>query len=445
MDVLATMDESSVDAVVTDPPYGLSPDGKARTWDDVTDGRQRGGFMGKAWDAAVPGVTWARAVLRVLKPGGHLLAFGGTRTIHRLTCALEDGGFEIRDQLAWLHRQGWPKSAAVLKPALELIILARKPPIGTIAENVQTYGTGGLNIDACRIGDTKRVPGGLSKTSGRIYGNGAGVPLGDGSGSGTDPNVGRWPANVVLSHCPPDEHGNGGCVLQGTQRVQGQNPSYVNNDTSPIGYRKGGGTAARKNIGYADPDGLETVDVWQCIPDCAVKLLDEQAGELTSGVGAIKRMTGRGHKGSALGTESRPAGMAMTAIGDTGSASRFFYCAKASSAERYDGTGVGVVHPTVKPIDLMRWLVRLVTPPGGLVLDPFVGSGTTGIAAVLDGFRFVGIERESEYVALARKRIAHAERSSGPSAERAAVLDALVPPPPDGVQLGLLSLLGGEP
>lgn len=222
LEIMAVLQPNSVDAIVTDPPYGLSPDGRARTWDDITDGRARGGFMGKAWDASVPGVTWARQCLRVLKPGGHIVAFGGTRTIHRLACAIEDAGLEVRDTICWQFYSGFPKSLDVskaidkaagadrevvgsrkssggrtgstasvgghlieagreiditapstddakrwqgwgtaLKPSFEPAILARKPLIGTVAANVLAHGTGALNIDACRY--APETPHGLGR------------------------------------------------------------------------------------------------------------------------------------------------------------------------------------------------------------------------------------------------------------------------------------------
>lgn len=270
----------SFDSVVTDPPYGLS-------------------FMGKRWDYDVPSVeVWAEC-LRVLKPGGHLLAFAGTRTQHRMAVRIEDAGFEIRDMIAWVYGSGFPKShngpwgGTALKPAMEPITVARKPLDGTVAANVLAHGTGALNVDGCRVGTSKRVPGSLSRTPNAVYGPGLGGHAQDGTEGGHDPNLGRWPANLIH-------------------------------------------------------DGSEE----------PVALL--------------------------------------------GAAARFFYCAKASKRDRGDGNH----HPTVKPTDLMRYLCRLVTPPGGVVLDPFAGSGSTGKAAVLEGFRFVGIEREAEYVDIARARMA---------------------------------------
>lgn len=409
LDVMAAMDPGSVDAIVTDPPYDLtsgkrggtgtasvnleSPYGRAR----IGTGNGAGGFMGKAWDAtgvAFDPATWRQA-LRVLKPGGHLLAFGGTRTWHRLAVAVEDAGFEIRDSIAWLYGSGFPKSLDVskaidraagaerqvigpgrwshvkpngsagvdsvglsatpgydatapatpdaerwqgwgtaLKPSFEPIVVARKPLAGTVAGNVLTYGTGALNIDACRIGTTgggNTCPGGDDRhcvTDGVTFSPTKHAPRREGE-------FGRWPANVTL-----DEH-----------------------------------TAAE---------------------------LDRQSGRLVSGSRQPGTYVGLGY----MGAESAEF---PGITGDTGGASRFFYIAKAATSERVRSDGVA--HPTVKPLSLMRWLIRLVTPPGGTVLDPFAGSGTTLEAAMLEGFDSIGIERESSYVPLIAARI---ERARSP-------------------------------
>lgn len=288
LEVLQKLEAGGVDAVITDPPYGLS-------------------FMGKKWDYDVPAVeVWAEC-LRVLKPGGHLLAFAGTRTQHRMAARIEDAGFEIRDVIAWIYGSGFPKSrnlkgefegwGTALKPALEPITVARKPLDGTVAENVHQHGTGALNIDECRVGTESR----------------------------------RWPANVI--HDGSDE------VLAQFPTAPGQLAKASTNNT-------------------------------------------KRAGQNVYGVMA---------KGSS----------AADPRSDSGSAARFFYCAKAKKTDRGNDND----HPTVKPVALMQYLCRLVTPPGGVVLDPFMGSGSTGKAARLEGFRFIGIEREAEYVAISRARI----------------------------------------
>lgn len=375
LEVLRTIPESSVDALVTDPPYGLS-------------------FMGKHWDYDVPSLDiWAEC-LRVLKPGGHLLAFAGTRTQHRMAVRIEDAGFDIRDMIAWVYGSGFPKSHDVakavhsqtllggsstkqrrqaymgdsytpgetvgtlgtqrsmdrlrcdsipnesldlcadarrwdgwgtaLKPAMEPITVARKPLCGTVAENVLAHGVGALNIDGCCVGTEGGCRGATmgDKGESRVFNNRL-----NGDFAQAVPGLGRWPANLIH-------------------------------------------------------DGSEE---------------------------------------------------ASRAFGD---ATRFFYCAKAGRRDREEGldgfavrnSGVYEMrnsgndqmgpdtfgrnhHPTVKPTELMRYLCRLVTPPGGLVLDPFMGSGSTGKAAVLEGFRFLGIERDEEYFAIAKTRIEYALRN----------------------------------
>lgn len=323
--ILKTLAADSVDAVVTDPPYGLS-------------------FMNKHWDHDVPSVELWREVLRVLKPGGHILSFGGTRTYHRMVVNIEDAGFEIRDQIAWLYGQGFPKShnikegahagfGTALKPAIEPIVLARKPLIGTVAENVKTFGTGALNIDASRVEGMKRTPGYKSTEESRDA-QGTWANRGLDRHCEVDVTQGRWPANVLF-----DEE--------------------------------------------------------------AAAVLDEQSGTIKTKL-PFKKLSqntfGVGddevHKGQKFESQK---GLGITLPG----ASRFFYVAKASKRERGEGNN----HPTVKPIKLMEYLITLITPPGGTVLDPFMGSGTTGIAAKNLGFGFVGIERSEEYFEIAKRRI----------------------------------------
>ena len=406
LEALRNLPDNSVDSVVTDPPYGLS-------------------FMGKKWDYDVPSVDIWQECLRVLKPGGHLLSFAGSRTYHRIACAIEDAGFEIRDQIMWVYGSGFPKSLNIgkaidkmqgnerevvgfemvdigiqsgsmhanreskivernitignsgwdgwgtaLKPAHEPICVARKPVEGTVAANVLKWGTGAINIDGCRVeGNPVSVPMPTGGT-GNIYGFKNGVGR---NGEMSDNSRGRFPANFI--HDGSDE------VLAGFPETGG-------------GKYQIGGTP-RKTEGFV----------------C---------------------------------TGSPDRSNAVMSYGDSGSAARFFYCAKASKAERNMGCeglplkkySVNIApkegsiakygyedacerlkenctnqnnHPTVKPIALMRYLVRLVTPPNGTVLDPFLGSGTTAIAATQEGFDWIGIEREAEYCDIAEARIAAAE------------------------------------
>ena len=353
LDILRTMPDASVDAVVTDPPYGLS-------------------FMGKRWDYDVPGVEIWEQCLRVLKTGGYLLAFAGTRTQHRMAVRIEDAGFEIRDMIAWMYGSGFPKSLDVsksldkaagaereivgqwkptgtarpskgkshsaakttadcgydpdtnamvditapatesakqwqgwgtaLKPAMEPITMARKPFKGTVADNVQAYGTGAINIDGCRIPCNELRPKILSTALLQVK-NALGGSL-NGSKCDGVTDAPRWPANVLHDGCED--------VLRGM-----------------------------------------------------------------------------------------------------GEAARFFYTPKACKEDRDDGCENNI-HPTVKPTDLMRYLCRMVTPPAGIVLDPFTGSGSTGRGAVLEGFRFIGCEMDADYIEIAKARILAAEKAYQP-------------------------------
>jgi site-specific DNA-methyltransferase (adenine-specific) len=432
LNILPTLPDNSVDSIVTDPPYEL-------------------GFMGKKWDSS--GIAYSVELwtecLRVLKPGGHLLSFGGTRTWHRVAVAIEEAGFEIRDSMAWLYGSGFPKSLDVskaidkaagaerevltetvedlfgereeekkeirtneasglvsvgqgertlttryetapatteaqqwegwgtaLKPAFEPVVVARKPLIGTVAENVLTHGTGGLNIDGSRIG---RKQGDNSSAGNRTatFGTQDTQPGGDGSGGWEQNASGRWPANVILDEYTAE-------LLDEQSGVSKSRQALMGNGTRSEGW----------NLNTADP-------------------------------------TIRGHN-------------------DSGGASRFFYVAKASKRDRNEGledlptraateltgrregskglsgssehgnstnpfaNGGSVeprqnFHPTVKPTDLMRYLIKLVTPPGGTVLDPFTGSGSTGKAAILEGFRFIGCELTEDYVPIIEGRLKHAE------------------------------------
>jgi len=485
---MAAMEENSVDAIVTDPPYGLEFMGEE--WDKLEPNRGRhAGTERKLMNRAsvlggntiLPNFAsqkrnyrcakcgkyrwsgesskchcdtpdfrlrhmdneqqawhhrWAVEAYRVLKPGGYLVAFGGTRTSHRLVCALEDAGFEIRDTICWLYGSGFPKSLDVskaidkaagaerevvrtipdrwagkgtvlqratqatrdtatitapatpdaarwqgwgtaLKPGHEPVCVARKPlSERNVSANVLRWGTGGLNVDGCRVGTSKRIPGSESSTGPTGYQGGWGLPPEDRTGQ--NPNIGRWPANVCLSHSE------------------------------------------------------ECAESGGCAPHCPVRMLDEQSGERSShhSAAGIEASGLQGYEGG-FGPTWHPGYGA-----DTGGASRFFYCAKASRAERNAGLeglperhesrigdGIGGApsiggkrqvperknHPTVKPLSLMRWLVRLVCPPGGTVLDPFTGSGTTGMACAFEGFGFVGFEQDAGYAEIARLRIAWAE------------------------------------
>ena len=425
LDVLPLMADNSVDSIVCDPPYEL-------------------GFMGKSWDST--GIAYSvelwQECLRVLKPGGHILAFGGSRTWHRVAVAIEDAGFELRDSIAWLYGSGFPKShdiskgidkaagverdvldsyqrmgrssgilgneveitrnitapatdeakqwqgwGTALKPAFEPVVVGRKPLIGTVAANVLVWGVGGLNIDASRINPGEFVQGG---------GNGKASKGFSWAGDGDDTitrekveahNLGRWPANIILD-------------------------------------------------------------------DFTAGLLDEQSGSVGGGFGKRGALNGGATQWGFKGENQ------IVGYGDSGGASRFFYVAKASKTDRNEGleelpetnatemTGriegsAGLLrvredgsigenpyagksgaaknfHPTVKPTDLMRYLIKLVTPAGGVVLDPFTGSGSTGKAALLDGYRFIGIEMTADYLPIIEGRLLWAEAEAQRVAQAAA-------------------------
>jgi site-specific DNA-methyltransferase (adenine-specific) len=376
IEVMRSLPDNSVHAVVTDPPYGLefmskgwdgadgfrrslnendagrdsvfgrtsrtSPESTGRGNKGILPGYGRGGtsedrFKFRQSLSAVFGEwcdMWVAEALRVLKPGGHLLAFGGSRTWHRLAVAVEDAGFEIRDSIAWLYGSGFPKNPHVLKPAFEPIVVGRKALIGTVAANVDEHGTGALNIDANRIEASGR-PHIVSKSeaSAGVFGDG----LNGSSHAGTT-DVGRWPTNVVLD-------------------------------------------------------------------DSQAAELDAQTGILKSGANPARR--GADGSRSTFGEFGGQVAATPSRGADEGGASRFFptfrYEAKAGADERPNVDGV--LHPTVKPLDLMRWLVRLATPEGGTILEPFAGSGTTLEAALLEGFSVIGIEREATYLPLIEARI----------------------------------------
>lgn len=392
---LKGMPDNSIDSIVTDPPYGLS-------------------FMGKKWDYDVPSTEiWAEC-LRVLKPGGHLLAFAGTRTQHRMAVRIEDAGFEIRDMIAWVYGSGFPKSLDVskaidkaagaerevvgfrpwsnakmdagqgvsglrqtgghaggyesdrvdvpitapateaarqwqgwgtaLKPALEPITVARKPLVGTVAANVLTHGTGALNIDGCRVPTNDKLGGGGQRAETSVKFNNEG-----------------WRRPWMTDPVALEAHA----------------------------------AKVRANVERAEDLGRWPANL---IHDGSEEVLEQfpqakgQQGKLFGSEPSAKTNNTFGDFAGRAPSEPR---------GDSGSAARFFYCAKTSKKDRGDGNN----HPTVKPTELMRYLCRLVTPPNGTVLDPFMGSGSTGKAAVLEGFNFIGIELDPAYVKVADQRI----------------------------------------
>lgn len=397
LETLRTLPDNSVDSVVTDPPYGIRFMGKS--WDGADiEARAayrasmpshagacgpNGGHRSIAAEAGKYDLTpagmrafqdfsyeWAAECLRVLKPGGHLLSFASARTYHHMAVGIEMAGFEIRDQIMWVFGSGFPKShnlkgehegwGTALKPAHEPICVARKPFGGTVATNVTQWGTGALNIDACRVHADDATGG--EYTSQRMAPGASVNADGNWKGSGQyagEMKPGRWPANLIHD---------------GSDEVVALFPSEAG-ASAPVK-----GTEPTAN-GFSGP----------------VKFS-----------GLIGRVPGKFHA-------------------DSGSAARFFYCAKTSRKDRHEGltnpgpqfkqgttlrkventATTGNNHPTVKPTDLMAYLLRLVTPIGGVALDPFMGSGSTGKAAMREGFRFIGCELDEAYLAIAEARIGH--------------------------------------
>ena len=375
IEVMRGLTDNSVHAVVTDPPYGLEFMGK--DWDSFkptsshAEARTRrasevtpkgqghttsaGAFLAAGVNGYTAGIPfqmwcqeWATEALRVLKPGGYMIAFGGSRTWHRLAVAVEDAGFEIRDSIAWLYGSGFPKGVNLtgefegwgtgLKPAFEPIVVGRKPLGQTVAANMAEHGTGAIHIAASRVGDgSESKPREGEASANRRYTEEGAVNLAALPGVRNGSPDGRWPANVLLEQSQADA-------------------------------------------------------------------LDVQTGVLTSGLFKGKRNADKFR--NAYG-EFKGSDEPVETYGDSGGASRFFptfhYEAKAPGAERPDVDGVQ--HPTVKPLDLMRWLVRLVASPGAIILEPFAGSGTTLEACLLEGFEVIGIEREETYLPLIMQRI----------------------------------------
>lgn len=370
--VMQAMPDNCVDAIVTDPPSGI-------------------GFMGKEWDHHKGGrdqwIKWMAAVskeaLRVIKPGGHALVWSLPRTSHWTATAWENGGWEIRDRLGHLFGTGYPKSLNLgkalrkaagsdrdwdgwgtgLKPAVEDWWLCRKPIIGTVADNVLAFRTGGINIEGCRVqvADGDSVPKFIHEGKSLSKWNSYGESIQGSRRTGENSVAGRWPAHLAHDGSPE--------VVAIFPQSAGQQ--------APV---RGTEPSAKTDNAYSPFDGRAPF-------------------------------------------ESRH---------DAGSAARFFYCSKISPSDRHEGLDrpgpqfkhgttlrqvqntdtKGNNHPTCKSTNLMRWLCRLIVPPEGIVLDPFAGSGSTGKAALLEGFNFIGIENESEYVAIARSRIDYLDRQS---------------------------------
>lgn len=421
--LLPTLGDASVDSIVTDPPYEL-------------------GFMGKSWDSTgiAYNVDLWRECLRVLKPGGHLLAFGGSRTYHRLACAVEDAGFEIRDQIMWIYGSGFPKSLDVskainkavgaergdrtvvtaeksvshenptrkvtnagtpaipeaqqwegwgtaLKPAHEPIVVARKPFVGTVANNVLTYGTGALNIDGCRVGTADGFGGGAKGTSGFAAGY-----EGDGFVVSTQ---GRWPANVI--HDGSDE------VLAGFPEAKGgtwnttAGARHFNNDGEPTLFETSKVDGSKGSAGrffFNTKSDAEPV-TFSITPENSEHGATDSNGK--SFIYCAK--AGRNEREQGLAWGEKLSG------GDATDRVDVPLGLNSPRAGAGRNGGRANIHPTVKPLELMRYLVRLVTPPNGVVLDPFLGSGTTACAAIFEGFEWVGCEMTEDYWPIIEARV----------------------------------------
>ncbi|HBW8161177.1 TPA: site-specific DNA-methyltransferase [Klebsiella pneumoniae] len=359
-EVLKTLPDNSVDAIVTDPPYGLS-------------------FMNQKWDYDVPTVDQWRECLRVLKPGGHLLAFGGSRTYHRLVVNAEDAGFEIRDQILWIYGSGFPKShnldgdfdgwGTALKPAHEPIVMARKPFKQTVSANMNEHGTGAINIDACRIPTDEAINGG------------AGGLLSH-QRDGTEPVAdyeqapeGRWPANII--------HDGSEAVVSAFPDAKGQQGDLKETGRARPSQGRYGDMAPPKAHAARVESEKSAARFFYC---AKVKPKERDEGLERFIATSASDMTG-GRKEGSVGINDPRAGAGRT-------------------------NGAKNNHPTVKPIALMSYLCRLITPPGGTVLDPWMGSGSTGRAAIEEGFNFIGIDLNPDYVTIASARIAYSFKKS---------------------------------
>ena len=444
---LKEIPDDSVDSVVTDPPYNLS-------------------FMGKKWDKkGTPQKfqewceEWGRECFRILRTGGFLVSFGGTRTYHRMVSGLEDAGFEIRDCLSWNYGSGFPKNhniskaidkaagvertevigtrhrnvkpyneksgwnknntkgdyeykapatseakqwdgyGTTLKPAFEPIVLAQKPKQGTFAANVLREGVGGLNIDACRITTEDNLSGGAYAKSGTPRDDGWGMQRGQ-AGEYEQPE-GRFPANVLLE-----------CICEETALSEIK-PSGHWSQTTTKGFGSfGSGKSLYEGVGPKE----DTLVQSHTNPECPCRILDEQAPAVGNLYHSTRQKGTQGGTGISWKTAGRAAGTSNDPTGvydGLGGASRFFYCAKASQKEKHCEGAFRNTHPTTKPLALMEWLVRLVTPTADamrrtpLTIDPFVGTGSTLIAASRLGIDSIGIEIDADYLDLTRLRVLH--------------------------------------
>jgi site-specific DNA-methyltransferase (adenine-specific) len=538
LEKLKELEDNSIDSCVTDPPYGLSKEPNIvevmQHWinGDIYEHKSKG-FMGKSWDSFVPGPEYWKEISRVLKPGGYLLAFSGSRTWDLLSIAIRFAGFENRDtirreyvegepeainvngdpidiiSLSWNYGSGFPKSLNIskeldkkfgkkskiigqrpsgggdnfdawrsgedredrpenhksgtrdilefqtdiakkyegygtaLKPAQEVILVFRKPLKGTVAENILQYGTGGLNIDGCRIQYSTNDDSRIGNDYSHKAMTGLNAPyIKDNSNGETIQlykNSGRWPANLILSHHP-------NCKPLGEITVKNKSGSVSGNEPSTPIKNTYGEYDRKKWNAHGDEHGLEHIEDWKCVDGCPIKEMNSQSGIKQSG--AMKHKVNGYESESNTGFIKGESGP-HNQHGDCGGAARFFlntpsfkYVVKVSKKERELGcdsieyrtagevtggrkensdglnspragagrnSGSRNDHPTLKPLDLLQWLVRLVTPENGIVLDPFMGSGSTAMAAVLEHKKYVGVELNPHYFEIAQNRISYIE------------------------------------
>ena len=512
LEELKKLDDNSVDAVITDPPYGLSNTKPAQvadvlkawvTGDTVSVPAKRGGFMGKDWDSFVPPPAVWEECMRVLKPGGHMAVFAGARTQDLMGLSIRLAGFEIRDTLGWVYGSGFPKSMDVskaidkaagaerevvgrtktpfkvdaaahrgtslqgsvngdfskqvdengyrytehtapatseaqrwdgwgtaLKPAIEPIILARKPLDGTVANNVLAHGVGGLNIDASRVGNESRInlPAGNKANSGGVY-KFSNAEVDAFNGAKPAEVAGRFPANVLLDeHAAKEMDKQSGWQKDGTavnrNRAHDATPpgyggGFRSVDRNDRTFGSGGGASRFFPVFKSEGETLETKGRFPAnvlLDEHAAKEMDKQSGWLKDR--GNKRESKSTYTGGGA-TSFTGGGTSPLSYGAGGGASRFFpvfkYQAKAPKKERpvivrEDGTKIQ--HPTVKPLALMEWLITLITPPGGAILDPFAGTGTTLQAATNKGFNPIGVEADTDYIQLIHQRMEGGEQST---------------------------------
>lgn len=460
LDVLQGLPDAIYDSCVVDPPYGLGDEPSPEEIVAYLQGAdlKTGDFMGKDWD--IPSVLVWRELFRVLKPGAHVLSFGGTRTWDLISLGARMAGFQKRDTIAdvhpglfWIQGQGMPKSTNIskqfkkkgckkeadveseteetlwegwgtgLRPMWEPIMVFRKPFKGTLATNVQKHGTGGLHIDACRVRHAspedfekhKAMVEGIKARGGSMQNSWKNSS--DLSGANDVTSAGRWPPNVVLTHSPECRHV--GTKKAPATSIHGEATAIRRTGTHAAG--KGYLTVGREQPvkGFADADGTETIEAWECAPGCPVAEIDAQSGNRPS------TLTGRADPNASHANPGDNHGASWFGGGnsrvyaDEGGASRFypqfegqepvdvpfFYTGKATKKETSLDGEIENLHPTKKPLKLMQWLVKLVTPKGGITLDPYCGSGSTLHAAVEEGIRYTGIDKYPEAYKIAAKRM----------------------------------------